>query len=56
MFLIAITAVTRKIVILDIKSMDPIVLIGLALLIGALSWGYVQIIRKQKTQSDNTGN
>lgn len=43
MFLIAITAVTRKIVVMDAKAIDPMVLVGLALLIAALSWGYVYI-------------
>ncbi len=41
MFLVAITAVTRKILLIDPKTMDPMFLIGVALLIAALAWGYV---------------
>ena len=47
MFLVAITAVTRKIVLLDSKEIEPITVIGLALLVAALSAGYYLIKRQQ---------
>ena len=39
-FLVAIIAVTRKVIILDFKNLDPITLIGMAAIIIALSVGY----------------
>ena len=39
-FLVAIIAVTRKVIILDIKNLDPLTLIGLASIILALSGGF----------------
>ena len=45
MFIIALTAVTRKVVILDSKNVDPLYLFGLALLILALSTGYYFVKR-----------
>lgn len=47
-FLIGITAVTRKIVILDSKDIDPFYLMGLASLLAALTGGYYLI--KKRTQ------
>jgi len=47
MFLVAITAVTRKIVLLDSEDIEPITVIGLALLVAALSAGYY-LIKRQK--------
>ena len=40
MILIAITAITRKIVILDSKAIDPMILFGVGFLIIALTAGY----------------
>ncbi len=48
MFVIAITAITRKVIVTDIKDLDPMFTIGLALLVAALSWGYVQVIRERR--------
>ncbi|MBW1901715.1 MAG: phosphate-starvation-inducible PsiE family protein [Deltaproteobacteria bacterium] len=39
-FLVAIIAITRKVIILDVKTMEPLNLIGLACIILALSVGY----------------
>ena len=39
-FLVAIIAVTRKVIVLDIKNLDPLTLIGLASIILALSAGF----------------
>lgn len=48
MFIVAITAVTRKIIITDLKALDPMYIIGLALLVATLSWGYVYLLRERK--------
>jgi uncharacterized membrane protein (DUF373 family) len=40
-FAVALTAVARKIIILDIKELEPLALLGLAGVILALGWGYV---------------
>jgi len=47
MFLVAITAVTRKILIVDPKTMDSMYLIGIALLVAALGWAYVHTKRSR---------
>jgi len=39
-FLVAIIAVARKVIILDVNKMDPLILIGVAAIILALSGGY----------------
>jgi uncharacterized membrane protein (DUF373 family) len=39
-FLVAIIAVSRKVIVLDIKNLDPLTLIGLASIILALSGGF----------------
>jgi len=39
-FLVAIIAITRKVIILDVKYMEPLTLIGIASIILALSVGY----------------
>ena len=39
-FLVAIIAVARKVIVLDIKNLDPLTLIGLASIILALSGGF----------------
>jgi uncharacterized membrane protein (DUF373 family) len=40
-FLVAIIAVARKVIILDVKDMDPLILVGVAAIILALSGGYL---------------
>ena len=40
MFLVALTAVARKVVILDAKAMDPMTVFSIAALVIALSGGY----------------
>ena len=42
-FLVAIIAVTRKVIILDFKNLDPLTLIGMAAIIIALSIGYYAV-------------
>lgn len=44
-FLVAIIAITRKVIILDVKSMAPLTLIGVAAIILALSVGYYWLKR-----------
>ena len=39
-FLVAIIAVARKVIILDVNEMDPLILVGVAAIILALSGGY----------------
>ena len=51
MFLVAITAVTRKIVVLDSGETNALYLMGLALLIAALSWGYIAVVRAHKKEN-----
>jgi len=51
MFLIAITAVTRKIVIMDAKTIDPMTTIGIAALLAALVAGYYVVKCKCKRES-----
>jgi len=47
-FLVAIIAVTRKVIILDVKSLTPLTLIGVAALILALSFGYYALKKALK--------
>lgn len=42
-FLVAIIAVTRKVIILDFKNLDPLTLIGMAAIILSLSVGYYTV-------------
>jgi uncharacterized membrane protein (DUF373 family) len=51
MLLIAITAVTRKIVILDAKAIEPMMLFGVALLVLALTTGYY-LLHRARLKSD----
>jgi uncharacterized membrane protein (DUF373 family) len=44
-FLVAIIAVTRKVIILDVKTMSPMTLIGVSALILSLSVGYYAVSR-----------
>ena len=48
MFLIAITAVTRKIVVLDAKAIEPLAVIGIAFVLAALVAGYY-VVKKQQS-------
>jgi len=52
MFLIAITAVTRKIVVMDSKSVEPMSVIGIAAVLAALVAGYY-VVKKQQAVIDN---
>ena len=47
-FLVAIIAVTRKVIILDIKSLEPLTMLELAALILALSFGYYALKKALK--------
>ena len=51
-FLVAIIAVTRKVIILDFKTLEPLMLIGLAAIILALSIGYYAV--KKVLDKDQT--
>jgi len=51
MFLIAITAVIRKIVVLDAKSIEPIAVIGIAAVLASLVAGYY-VVKKQQADSE----
>ena len=42
-FLVAIIAITRKVIILDFKNLDPLILIGIAAIILSLSFGYYAV-------------
>ena len=48
MFLIAITAVTRKIVVLDATEIEPIALLGIAAILAALVAGFYVVKTQQK--------
>jgi uncharacterized membrane protein (DUF373 family) len=48
MILVAITAITRKIVILDATAIDPMVLFGVAAILVALTVGYYLIRQTRK--------
>ncbi len=55
MLLISMTAITRKIVILDATKTEPLVLIGIGVLVVALSSGYYLVKRvKDIWVEDNT--
>jgi uncharacterized membrane protein (DUF373 family) len=47
-FLVAIIAITRKIIILDIQSKEPLAMLGIAAIILALSFGYYAIKKALK--------
>ncbi len=51
-FLVAIIAVTRKVIVLDIKGLEPLTLIGLASIILALSAGYYLLKKALASKSD----
>ncbi len=56
MLLVAITAITRKIVILDAKNIDPMIMFGIGAVIIALALGYYLVRRssaeKRETSTD----
>jgi uncharacterized membrane protein (DUF373 family) len=52
MFLVAITAVARKIVILDSKSIEPMLVFSIGFLVLALSAGYYFVKTNRKGQSE----
>ena len=49
-FLVAIIAITRKVIILDFKKLDPLTLIGTAAIILSLSVGYYAVKKALKAQ------
>lgn len=53
MLLIAITAITRKVVILDAKAIRPMILFGIGFVIIALTAGYY-LIRKSRAAHDSS--
>lgn len=54
LILAALTAIARKIIVLDLSHTEPIVLFGLATLVIALSSGYF-LIRRERVSSKNGG-
>jgi uncharacterized membrane protein (DUF373 family) len=50
MLLVAITAITRKVVIIDAKTIEPMALFGVAAIIIALTLGYY-LIRRSTNES-----
>jgi uncharacterized membrane protein (DUF373 family) len=53
MFLVALTAVARKVVILDAKTIDPMTVFAIAALVIALSGGYYLLKRKNMPAADS---
>ena len=47
-FLVAMIAIARKVILLDLKKMDPIVMIGIASIIIALAGGYFLVKKAHK--------
>ena len=52
-FLVAIIAVARKVIILDVKDMEPLILVGVAAIILALSGGYLLLKRGLNIKTTN---
>ena len=52
MFLVALTAVTRKIVIMDTGSIEPMLVFGIGFLVVALSVGYYLLRKNRLTSGD----
>ena len=52
MFLVALTAVTRKIVIMDTNKMEPMLLFGIGFLVIALAVGYYLIKKNRLASGD----
>jgi uncharacterized membrane protein (DUF373 family) len=46
--LVALIAISRKVILLDYKSMEPLSIIGIAILIGTITGGYYLIKKAQK--------
>jgi uncharacterized membrane protein (DUF373 family) len=53
MFLVALTAVTRKIVVFDATKSEPLVIFGIGFLIISLSAGYFLLKFRQKNAASN---
>ena len=49
-FMVAMIAIARKVIILDIKELSGLTLIGIGVIIIALSAGYYLLTRKQNTE------
>ena len=56
MFLVALTAVTRKIVILDTGKTEPMVTFGIGFLVICLAGGYYLVKRMRLTAGENTNS
>lgn len=54
MLLVAITAVTRKVVILDAKDVEPMMVFGIGFLVVALSFGYYLVRNKHSFGDDQS--
>ncbi len=52
--LVALIAVSRKVILLDYSSMEPLSIIGVAILIGTITGGYYLIRNTQKTDKQET--
>ena len=52
---VAIIAVTRKVIILDVKELDPLTLIGMAAIIVSLSVGYFFVKKVLKKEGGSIG-
>ena len=48
-FLVAIIAITRKVILLDFKNLNPLTLIGIAAIILSLSFGYYAVNKALNT-------
>ena len=53
-FTVALIAIARKVIILDIKGVSSLTLVGIAAIIVALSFGYYLLTRKRATSSAPT--
>lgn len=54
--LVAIIAIARKVIILDVKKLDSMTLVGIALIILALTAGYFFLKRARNTKSPKKNN
>ncbi len=54
--LVALIAVSRKVILLDYTTMEPLSIIGVAVLIGTITGGYYLIRNAQKTDKQETEN
>ena len=53
-FLVAIIAITRKVIILDVKYIEPLNLIGIACIILALSIGYFMLKKALRIEENSS--